>query len=103
MSLKVDYQTHLHAQGLIVIVNDVKEEIGGILVCCEHGVITLDGSKGNYWVPYDKYKILAQRDATVTIPPELQAIRDVVLSGEYKPTNRKGFPIQSYTKNKLIQ
>jgi hypothetical protein len=32
VSLKVDYQTHLHAQGLVGIVYEAKEENGGILV-----------------------------------------------------------------------
>jgi hypothetical protein len=48
VSLKVDYQTHLHAQGLVGIVYEAKQETGGVKVCCEHGVIFHDGSKGNY-------------------------------------------------------
>ena len=43
MSLKVDYCTHSHAQGLIAIIYAVKET-GGILVCCDHGVITHFGA-----------------------------------------------------------
>ncbi len=82
VSLKVDYLTHSHAQGLVGIVYEAKQETGGVLVCCEHGVISHDGSKGNYWVPYDKYKIVSQRDATIPIPPELQAIRGMVMARE---------------------
>jgi hypothetical protein len=90
VSLKVDYRTQLHAQGLVGIVYEVKQDTGGKLVCCEHGVITHDGSKGNYWVSYDKYKIVAQRNATmIPIPPKLQAIHDMVLPGAYKPENQK--------------
>ena len=74
---------------MVGIVYEAKQETGGVLVCCEHGVISHDGSKGNYWVPYDKYKIVAQRDATIPIPPELQAIRNIVLSGEYKSEKQK--------------
>jgi hypothetical protein len=40
-------------------------------------------------VPDGKYKIVAQRDATIPIPPELQAICDIVLAGEYKYENQK--------------
>jgi hypothetical protein len=36
ISLKVDYRTHSHAQGLLVIVYEMKEDTGRILVCCEH-------------------------------------------------------------------
>jgi hypothetical protein len=67
---------------LVGIVYEAKQETGGILVCCEHGVITHDGS-------CDKYKIVAPRDATIPIPPELQAIPDIVLAGEYKPEKQK--------------
>ena len=57
-TLKVDYRTHSHAQGLIANVYDVKTT-GSILVCCEHGVITHSGTKAEYWVPVDKYNIVA--------------------------------------------
>jgi hypothetical protein len=59
VSLKVDYHTHSHAQGLLVIVYEMKESTGGILVCCEHGGITHDGSRKDCWVPYDydKYDV----------------------------------------------
>ena len=42
VSLKVDYRTHSHAQGLLAIMYEMKEDTGGILVCCEHGVFTHD-------------------------------------------------------------
>ncbi len=47
VTLKVDFRTHSHAQGLIVIMYEMKEITGGILVCCEHGVITHDGSRNS--------------------------------------------------------
>jgi hypothetical protein len=46
VTLKVDHRTYSHAQVLIAIIFDVKK-IGGILVCCDHGVITHLGIKGN--------------------------------------------------------
>ena len=58
VSLKVDYHTHSHMQGLLAIVYEMKESTGGILVCCEHGVVTHDGSRKDYWVPYDKYDVM---------------------------------------------
>ncbi len=60
VSLKVDYCTHFHVQGLLAIVYEMKEDTGGILVCCEHGVITHDGSRKDYWVPDDKYDVKAR-------------------------------------------
>ena len=61
VSLKLDYRTHLHAQGLLAIVYEMKERTGGILVCCEHVVINHDGTTKDYWVPYDKYQVCKQR------------------------------------------
>jgi hypothetical protein len=43
-------------------------------------------------------------DATIPIPPELQAICDMVLAGAYKPEKQKNaYCIQSYMENSLIQ
>ena len=69
---KVDYQTNCHAPGLLAIVFDFNPETGGIMVCCECGVITHNRGEGEYWVPYDKYKVSASRDATLPIASELQ-------------------------------
>jgi len=84
VTLQVDYRTHSHAQGLIAIVYSVKEKTGGILVCCEHGVITHSGTKADYWVPGDKYKVVAKKDQEIPLPPKLLAVRNLVLRGEYK-------------------
>ena len=74
ISLKVDYCTHSHAQGLLAIVYEMKESTGGILVCCEHGVVTHDGSRKDYWVPYDKYDIKARAQDTCPIEEALQSV-----------------------------
>ncbi len=57
VSLKVDYQMHCHVQGLLAIVYRFQENSGGILVCCEHGIVTHDGTSKDYWVPYNKYRV----------------------------------------------
>ena len=69
-TLKVDYRTHSHAQGLIAIVYDVKTT-GSILVCCDHGVITHSGTKAEYWMPVDKYSIVARKDGGMSTPGRL--------------------------------
>ena len=84
--LKVDYRTQSHAQGMIAIVYDVKKT-GGILACCEHGVITHSGTKGDYWVPVDKYNVIAKRYEVIPLTTDLQATHDLVLSGNYQPEN----------------
>jgi hypothetical protein len=89
VSLKVDYRTHSHANGLLGVVYAVMEGTGGILVCCEHGVITHSGTKADYWVPYDKYSIKAKRDEIVPLPSGLQEVRDMVLAGKYNAEPQK--------------
>jgi hypothetical protein len=54
----------------------MKESTGGILVCCEHGVVTHDGSRKDYWVPYDKYDIKARAQDTCPIEEALQSVRN---------------------------
>ncbi len=51
VTLKVGFRTHSHTQGLLAIVYETKESTGGILFCCEHGIITHDGSRKDYWFP----------------------------------------------------
>jgi hypothetical protein len=89
VTLKVDYRTNCHAPGLLAIVFDFKPETGGIMVCCEHGVITHNGSEGEYWVPYYKDKVSASRDATLPIVPELQKVRNMIMSGDFNPNWQK--------------
>lgn len=82
LTLKVDYRTHSHAAGLVVIVYK-SNDTGAALVCCENGVITHDGSAGDYWVPSDRFVVNAGYKETAVIPPKLQLLRDAILKGEY--------------------
>ena len=56
VTLQVDYRTHYNPEGLVAIVFDVQPRTGGIKVCCQHGVITHDGGKGDYWVMILKFE-----------------------------------------------
>jgi hypothetical protein len=87
VTLKVDYRTHSHAQGLFAIIFDVKKT-GGILACLNHGVITHSGTKGNCWVPVDKYVIVARKEEGSPLQAELAAGHQMVLSGEFDPKSR---------------
>ncbi len=82
VTLKVDYRTHSHAQGLMGIVFDAKPT-GGIKVCCDHGIITHSGGPGVYWVPVDKYAVRAKPDEFILIPDELVTVRKLVLDGKF--------------------
>jgi hypothetical protein len=83
VSLKVDYRTHCHVQGLLAIEYRFQENSGGILVCCEHGIGTHDGTSKDYWVPYNKYRVIARNDTTFSISDRLQAVCDKVLAGNF--------------------
>jgi hypothetical protein len=83
VSLKVDYCTHCYAQGLLATVYRFQENSGGVLVCCEHGIIIHDGSSKFYWVPYNKYRVIAENDGTFPISKKLQAVHDKVLAGNF--------------------
>jgi hypothetical protein len=47
VTLQVDYRTCYNPEGLVAIVFDVQPRTGGVRVCCQHGVITHDGGKGD--------------------------------------------------------
>jgi hypothetical protein len=101
VTLKVVYQTNCHAPGLLAIIFDFKPETGGILVCCEHGVITHNRSEGEYWVPYDKYKVSASRDAILPIASELQKVRNMIYSGEYNPKEQTRVSFSKYVDKEM--
>jgi hypothetical protein len=101
VSLKVDYRTHSHAQGLLAIVYEMKESTGGILVCCEHGVITHDGSRKDYWVPYDKYDVKARAQDTCPIEEALQSVRNLVLEGKYNSTDQRRISYSKYHEKEI--
>jgi hypothetical protein len=82
ITLKVDYRVHSHAYGLLGIVYESKET-GGVLVACEHGVITSSGSKKDFWVPNDQYKVVALAGDRAAITPQLQHVRDEITNGTY--------------------
>ena len=84
VTLKVDYRTHSHAQGLLGIVYNVKKT-GGILVCCDHGVITHSGTKNNYWESMDKYRIVAQKDKWCPLSVKLTSNCEMVLTRQFNP------------------
>jgi hypothetical protein len=96
VALKVNFHTHSHAQGLIVIVYEMKESTGGILVCCEHGVITHDESRKDYWVPYDKYTVNAKAQDTCPIEDALQSARNLVVEGRYILTDQRRISYSKY-------
>jgi hypothetical protein len=89
LCLHIDYCTHSHASGLLGIVFDFMQGTGGVIVCCEHSVITHDGSRNPYYVPMDKYVVVATPDQNLHILPELQAVHNMVFTGTLNPNIQK--------------
>ncbi len=100
VSLQVNYRTHSNPEGLVAIVYDVNPKMGGIKVCCQHGVITHDGGKCDYWVPADKYVIRAPVGMLMPLPDDLAIIRKMVQEGVF---DGKECPRISYSKMLQLQ
>jgi hypothetical protein len=52
-------------------------------------VITHDGTRGDHWVPYDKYQVIAKADEMVPIQTELQEVQNLVLSISYRSMDQQ--------------
>ena len=100
VSLQVDYRTHSNPEGLVAIVYDFNPRTGGIKVCCQHGVITHDGTKQDYWVPADKYVLSAPVGMLMPLPDDLAQVREMVEEGRF---NHKECPRISYSKMLQLQ
>ncbi len=101
VSLKVNSCTHSHVQGLVAIVYKINESAGGILICCQHGVISHDGTKGDYWVPYDKCQVIAKADAMVPFETELQEVQNLVLASNYESINQQRILYSKYHEREI--
>jgi hypothetical protein len=94
VTVKVDYCTHSHAQGLVCIVYKYTKT-GSAIVCCESGVLMHDGSSKAYYVPSDKFKINAGAGEPAVIPKKLEQVREDIINGVY---NYVKMPQISYSK-----
>jgi hypothetical protein len=95
VTLKVDYRTFYNPEGLVAIVYEFNPRTGGIKTCCEHGVITHDGSKGVYVVAVDSYVLNAPSGMYVPLPEKLAEVRKKVEDGLF---DEKKSPRISYSK-----
>jgi hypothetical protein len=95
VTLKVDGRTYYKPEGLVTIVYQVNPRTGGIKTCCEHGIITHDGSVGVYDVPGDRYSINAPASTFVPLTEKLAEVRKKVEDGLF---DAKKAPRISYSK-----
>jgi hypothetical protein len=64
-------------------------------------VITHNRNEGEYWVPYDKYKVSASRDATLPIASELRKVCNMIYSGEYTPKEQTRISFSKYVDKEM--
>ena len=95
VTLKVDYRTFYNPEGLVAIVYEFNPRTGGIKTCCEHGVITHDGSQGVYVVPVDRYVLNATAGTYIPLPEKLAEVRKKVEDGLF---DEQKSPRISYSK-----
>ena len=95
VTLKVDYRTYYNPEGLVAIVYEFKPWTGGIKTCCEHRIITHDGSQGVYVVAVDKYVLNAPAGKYAPLPEKLAEVCKKVEDGLF---DKKQCPKISYSK-----
>ena len=95
VTLKVDYRTFYNPEGLVAIVYEFNPRTGGIKTCCEHGVITHDGSQGVYVVAVDRYVLNAPAGTYIPLPEKLAEVRKKVEDGLF---DERKSPRISYSK-----
>ncbi len=95
VTLKVDYRTFFNPEGLVAIVYGVNPRTGAVKVCCEHGVITHNGEKDEYWVPADGYLVKAKAGSFFPLSNELEQVQKLVEDGMFTGV---GCPRISYSK-----
>jgi hypothetical protein len=79
--VQVDYQVVSHAIGIVGVINQIASS-GGARIATVAGLLSTGSKKGNWWIPSNKYVIKYCADKDANIAPELEIIRQSILSGE---------------------
>jgi hypothetical protein len=56
---------------------------GGARIATVAGLLSTGSKKAKWWIPSDKYVIKYRANEVANIAPELEIIRQLILSGEY--------------------
>ena len=87
VTCKVDARDVTHPRGIIGVVT-AANETGAVKVVCEHGMLSHKGSS-QWWIPSDKYKVIAKADEVANISPELLATRNDVMTSSLRRNNQQ--------------
>ncbi len=87
MVVQVDYQAVSHAIGIVGVIYQIAT--GGARIATGAGLLSTGSKKAKWWIPSDKYVIKYQANEVANIAPELEIIRQLILSGEYNDKTAK--------------
>ncbi len=91
--IQVDYQAVSHAIGIVGVIFQIASS-GGAGIATVAGLLSTGSKKANWWIPSNKYVIKYCADEVAIIAPELEIIRQSILSGEYNDKSRTRCTIQ---------
>ncbi len=91
--VQVDYRAVSHAIGIVGVIYQIAST-GGARIATVTGLLSTGSKKANWWIPSDKYAIKYRANNIANIAPELEIIRQSILSGEYNDNNTKKCTIQ---------
>jgi hypothetical protein len=67
---------------------------GGARIATAAGLLSTGSKKANWWIPSNKYVIQYCANNIANISPDLEIIRQSILSGEYNNNNASRCTIQ---------
>jgi hypothetical protein len=88
--VKVDYRAVSHDIGIVGVIYQIASS-GGAQIATVAGLST-GSKKTNWWIPSNKYVIKYCTNNIANIAPDLEIIRQSILSGEYNENNAKNAP-----------
>jgi hypothetical protein len=92
--VQVDYQAVSHAIGIVGMIYQIAST-GGARIATVAGLLSTGTKKAKWWIPSDKYVIKYSANKVANIAPELEIIRQSILSGEYNDKTAKRCTIQA--------
>jgi len=86
VTVKPDYRAVSHNIGIVGVMYDMKST-GGARIVTIAGMLSSGPRKGNWWIPSDQYTVNYTPNEVANIPPQLEEIRQAILSGDYNKNN----------------
>jgi hypothetical protein len=91
--VQVDYRAVSHDIGIVGVIYQIAST-GGARIATVAGLLSTGSKKANWWIPSKKYIIKYCANNNANISPDLEIIRQSILSGEYNNNNATRCTIQ---------